>query len=139
LDTNVSTIQHDLFQLELTEDAHIDATDSHAYHRSHRPYQKHKPSHIRQPYTSAPNRPFAAFREAYLLEMEKDEKDDDNNPVVWVQRIGEDHSNASQKVQYTMPLRETMSGVAGTMISTFKKQGRDQEGCEQTFKQLHCV
>jgi hypothetical protein len=25
LDINVSTIQHDLFQLELTEDAHIDA------------------------------------------------------------------------------------------------------------------
>jgi hypothetical protein len=62
-------------------------------------------------------RQFAAFREVYLLEMEKDEKDDDNNPVVWVQRIGEDHSEASQKAQYTMPLRETMSGVAGTMIS----------------------
>jgi hypothetical protein len=57
------------------------------------------------------------FREACLLEMEKDEKDDDNDPVVWVQ-IGEDHhSKASQKAQYTMPLRETMSGVAGTMIS----------------------
>jgi hypothetical protein len=50
LDKSMSTIQHDLFQRELTEDAHIDATDNHTYHRSHRPYQKHKPTHIRQSY-----------------------------------------------------------------------------------------
>jgi hypothetical protein len=37
LDTNVSTIQHKFFQLQLTEDAHIDATDHHVYHHPHRP------------------------------------------------------------------------------------------------------
>jgi hypothetical protein len=43
LDTNVSTIQHNLFQLQLTEDAHIDATDNTVYHRPHRPCPKQKP------------------------------------------------------------------------------------------------
>jgi hypothetical protein len=45
LDTNASSIQHNLFQLQLTEDAHIDATDSHGHHWSHRPYHKQKPPH----------------------------------------------------------------------------------------------
>jgi hypothetical protein len=45
LDTNVSSIQHNLFQLHFTEDAHINATDNHAYHRSHRPYHRQKPFH----------------------------------------------------------------------------------------------
>jgi hypothetical protein len=44
LDTNVSTIKHNLFQLQLTEDAHIDATDNNVYHRPHRPFHKQKPS-----------------------------------------------------------------------------------------------
>jgi hypothetical protein len=60
LDINVSTIQHDLFQLELTEVAHIDATDNHTYHRSHRPYQKHKPSHIRQSYRPSKQHAYVA-------------------------------------------------------------------------------
>jgi hypothetical protein len=41
-------------------------------------------------------RQFAAFREAYLLEMEKDEKDDDNQ-VVWVERIGDSVMNRFQR------------------------------------------
>jgi hypothetical protein len=41
-------------------------------------------------------RQFAAFRGAYLLKIEKDEKDDDDQ-VVWVERIGDSVMNRFQR------------------------------------------